>query len=331
MATTTMRGAWGRWAVALGVLAGMLAGGCARGPARPIEAYSLLGERLERPEFDAEKRKRLEQDLLAARADLAHHPDSESALIWHGRRLAYLGRYNDAIEAYTRGLVRHPNSYRLLRHRGHRFITVRRLADAVKDLSRAAELCRGAPDAIEPDGDPNPSNVARSTDHSNIYYHLGLAHYLRGEFARSELAFAQRQGLEAYNDDMIVSTSYWRYLALRRQGRAAEAAAIVAQVHPSMQILENTSYHKLCLLYAGQVDEHELLPRAGERLEGGIGYGVATFRLLNGDRDGARSLYDAVIREANPYSFGRIAAEAELRRMARPVPGRTSADGSTPE
>ena len=35
---------------------------------------------------------------------------------------------------------------------------------------------------IEPDGQPNARNIPTSTLNSNIYYHLGLAQYLKGEF-----------------------------------------------------------------------------------------------------------------------------------------------------
>lgn len=42
----------------------------------------------------------------AAAADYQADPGDEDAIIWYGRRLAYLSRYNDAIEVYSRGLVR---------------------------------------------------------------------------------------------------------------------------------------------------------------------------------------------------------------------------------
>ncbi len=67
---------------------------------------------------------------------------------------------------------------------------------------------------MEPDGLPNEQNKPRSTLHTNIWYHLGLAHYLTGDF--DEAINAYRECLKASsNDDMRVATSYWLYMALR--------------------------------------------------------------------------------------------------------------------
>jgi tetratricopeptide (TPR) repeat protein len=195
--------------------------GCAS-PRRPLpegaQAWSLLGEPLHSQEMPPERKAKLEEELAAARAVYEANPDSEEAIIWVGRRLGYVGRFNEAVEVFSDGLRKHPASYRLRRHRGHRYITLREFDKAERDLSRAAQLAHGSPDAVEPDGAPNASGRARSTDKSNIYYHLGLVHYLRGDFAEAERVFARRTGLAAFNDDMLVSTMHWRYLALRRMG-----------------------------------------------------------------------------------------------------------------
>ena len=41
------------------------------------------------------------------------------------------------------------------------------------------------PDEIEPDGAPNKYGKPRSTSHSNIWYHLALAHFVRGDYAKA--------------------------------------------------------------------------------------------------------------------------------------------------
>ena len=74
---------------------------------------------------------------------------------------------------------------RFYRHRGHRYISVRRFDEAAADLARAAELSEGVPDVVGEDGAPNAAGIPRSTSHSNIWYHLGLAYYLQGEFERA--------------------------------------------------------------------------------------------------------------------------------------------------
>src|SRR5687768_11510991 len=92
------------------------------------------------------ERARQEEQLAEAEIALARRPEGEEELIWVGRRLAYLGRFDEAQATFSRGLELHPESWKLLRHRGHRWITLRRFDRAVDDLSRAWQLCRDLPD-----------------------------------------------------------------------------------------------------------------------------------------------------------------------------------------
>ena len=106
----------------------------------PPEAWSLYGEPLQRPTLSPQRRADLDAKLDAALIDFDANPTEEDAIIWVGRRLAYLGQYREAIAMFTRGLNEHPKSYKLLRHRGHRFITLRRTSAALTDLGRAAQI-----------------------------------------------------------------------------------------------------------------------------------------------------------------------------------------------
>src|SRR5688572_12243860 len=96
------------------------------------------------PVMSEETRAQREKELAAASAA---HAD---ALIWLGRRTAYLGRYAESIEIFGDGIRRHPNDARMYRHRGHRWITLRKIDEAIRDLDKAASLIRGTPDQIEP-------------------------------------------------------------------------------------------------------------------------------------------------------------------------------------
>ncbi len=148
----------------------------------PPEATSLLGKRLvSAPQADA-VRQRNEENLAAAKTAYDTNPASADAMIWLGRRTAYLGRFRDAIAIFSQGIERHPGDARMYRHRGHRYITVRELDRAIGDLTRAASLIKDRPDEVEPDGQPNARNIPTSTLNTNIYYHLGLAHYSQGGF-----------------------------------------------------------------------------------------------------------------------------------------------------
>lgn len=269
----------------------------------------------EPPPLAEETRARLESNLTAAERDLAADPNSEEAAIWVARRLGYLGRYEEAIETLTRAAAIHPASYRILRHRGHRWITLRRFDLAVNDLTRAWELARTHPDQIEPDGAPTPGVPPRSTDHSNILYHLALAHYLRAEYAAAARLFAQAADLPLTNDDNRVSCAHWRYLALMRQSRAAEAEALLDTITPAMDVRENGAYHRLLLRYKSSPPDG--LPTEAQLADPAFAYGVAAHLMLNHrDRD-ARSVLARIIESTNPASFGHIAAEADLAAAHR--------------
>jgi len=107
------------------------------------EATSLFGKPLISTPPTGETKARLEADLAKAQAEYDRNPSSAEATIWLGRRLAYLGRFNDAIAIYTRGIQQHPDEARLYRHRGHRYITIRKFDLAIADLRRASQLIAG--------------------------------------------------------------------------------------------------------------------------------------------------------------------------------------------
>lgn len=281
----------------------------------PPEATSLLGKPLV-PAPQAEPlRQRNEANLDAAKAVYDKDPASADAVIWLGRRTAYLGRFRDAIAIFSKGIERHPDDARLFRHRGHRSITVRELDRAVADLSKAATLVKGRPDEVEPDGQPNARNIPTSSLNSNIYYHLGLAHYLKGEFDRALDAYRECLRVSK-NPDMLVATTHWLYMTLRRFDRADEASTVLAPISADMDVIENASYHKLLMLYKGANTEEALLSSAGGLDAVTIGYGVGNWHYYNGRRDQARKIFAMIVEiHASQWpAFGYVAAEAELAR-----------------
>jgi hypothetical protein len=257
-----------------------------------------------------------EQLLADAEATLAAHPDDPEAWIWKGRRLGYLGRYDDAIAVFSSGLERFPGDARFLRHRGHRLITQRRFADAEADLQRAWTLEIGRPDAIEPDGLPNAANIPTSTTQGNIGYHWGLALYLQGRFA--EAAQVYRATLPvAKHPDMEVATRYWLTLALRRAGKDDEARETM-RFRPASPLLESFAYEKLLAMMRGEIDPGVLLVEARSAESDldfpTIGYGVGAHLALVGAGERARGVLREVTSGASRAAFGFIAAEADLNR-----------------
>jgi tetratricopeptide (TPR) repeat protein len=285
-------------------------------PAAGVEATSLLGGPLRSPAPSAAFRAEQEALLAAAQKRLAEHPEELDAWIWVGRRTAYLGRHREAIGHYTQALRRFPDSPELLRHRGHRWLTVREIDRAVADLERGTQLMNGRADAVEPDGLPNARNVPTGTLASNLWYHLGLARYLKGEWSGAAAAFAAaRDAVD--NPDNLVAASYWLYLAHARGGDATAAAAVLAPIAPDLDVIENGDYHRLLLVYAGKAAPGAVLEQA--KAEGGValatvGYGLAAGELIAGRRDAAARLLGRVVAETPWGAFGHLGAEAELAR-----------------
>lgn len=279
---------------------------------------SLLGERLTPPEPAPEVRARLEAQLAAARAAYEREPDLE-ATIWYGRRLAYLARYADALAVFSGGIARFPEAHQLYRHRGHRLITTRQLAGAVADLERAAELAVGQPVLPEPDGVPNRLNLPRSNTHFNLWYHLGLAHYLGRSFERARAAYEACLGY-CDNDDSLTATVDWLWMTCRRLGDTAAADALLARITPTMDLVEDDSYHRRLLMYKGLLTPEELLvaPEGADDAALALatqGYGVGNWYLVQGDGERARAVFQRVLRAGSWAAFGCIAAEAELAAM----------------
>jgi len=289
------------------------ASGPAAKTAQRAEASSLLGAKLSTPLLSAEARSRMEGQLSEAVAVWERNPDDADALIWVGRRTAYLGRFREAIERFTQGIAQHPDDARFYRHRGHRYLTIREIDLAISDLETAVRLVDGQPDQVEPDGQPNARNIPTSTLQSNIYYHLALAYYLKRDYNRAADFWTRARDV-VRNADNLVAASNWLYLSLRRAGRDAEAAAVLRPITPGLDVIENGSYHSLLLMYKGERTPEALLADAGEGASGtSVRYGVSAWYLLNGRRRDAEQLRAAILQGADWPSFGHLAAEADSR------------------
>lgn len=285
-----------------------------QGAGKP-EVTSLAGKPLYRP-ASLPNQQKLDADLAQAERDLAARPNDPEAMIWVGRRLGYLWRFNEAIAAFTRGIAAHPDNPKLYRHRGHRYLTIREFAKGQADFEKAAQLFKGKPDEIEPDGAPNAAGKPRSTLQFNTWYHLGLAHYLQGNYDKAYDAYVECMKVST-NDDSITATSDWMWMTLMRLNRKADAAKVLERITSSMDIIENGSYHRRLLMYKGLGKPEALLDtaKADDLTVATQGYGVGNYYYVMGDRSKAREVFDKVTSSGSWNAFGYIAAEADLRRM----------------
>ncbi len=306
-----------RWLLLLSAVVALAGASVAAHPGTPTGITSLLGQPLVAPALAPEDEARMKAQLADAESRWAKDRNDADALIWVGRRTAYLGRYREAIDIFSDGIARHPADARMYRHRGHRYLTVREIELAIADFEKAAALMAGRPDEVEPDGLPNARDLPTGTLHSNVYYHLALAHYLKGEFDRAADTWVRARDAVG-NADNLVSSSHWLYLALRRAGRPGEAASVLQPITADLDVIENTEYHQLLRMYRGERTPEELLAAAGDDSGGSATrYGVSAWLLVNGRRDEAESLWKSILEGTDWPSFGHLAAEAEMARIVK--------------
>ncbi|WP_436515170.1 tetratricopeptide repeat protein [Ekhidna sp. To15] len=287
----------------------------------PTKIYNFMGEELPPKQLTESAKQKLEANLIEAKANLDANPDSLELIIWHGRRLAYLGRYLEAINAFTAGLEKFPTSYKLRRHRGHRYISTRQLDKAITDFEMAAYYSVGAPNATEPDGIPNKLNKPLGNDKFNIWYHYGLAHYLNGRYDKAISAYKKCMEFSD-NDDLLTATTYWLYMTYKKIGNAELAEPLLEPINAKMKMVENDVYLDLLLLFKGVKSADDLMKKAFPEvgsLDPTMGYGIGNWYQQQGDIDNANEVFLKVLESPSWDAFGYIAAEAELT-AAFPVP-----------
>jgi len=285
------------------------------------QALSLLGEPLFPPELPQEARATREAQLAEALQALEADPEGADALIWAGRRYAYLGEYRKAIEVFSEGIAQHPEDARFYRHRGHRFISVREFDNAIADFERAAELIAGTEDEVEPDGQPNALGIPTSTLHFNIWYHFGLAHFVKGDF-EAALPIYETCMEASIHPDSKVATAHWLYMTLRRLGHDEEARSFMAGLDLdalASDVIESGSYLDLLRLYKAseETEGTDTDTVYAESMDGAaLGYGHGNFYLYNGRTDEARAVFEEIVAAKSQWAaFGYIAAEADLARL----------------
>jgi tetratricopeptide (TPR) repeat protein len=229
--------------------------------------------------------------VAAAQDKLAADPTNVELLIALGRAQVGVLRLRDAIATFTRGIALAPENARLYRLRGHRYISSRQFERGAADLTRASQL---------------------SNDQFDIWYHLGLAHYLRRDFAQAAHAYAKAREFST-KDDQIIASSNWLYASLRRQKKDAEAAAVLERITPTMKVVEDKMYFALLLFYKGLKSESEILPEKSTDIEAAtIGYGIGNWHLYNGREERAREVFRKIVAGKEWAAFGFISAEREL-------------------
>ena len=273
-----------------------------------VQAMSLSGAPLSSPAPG----QAVLDGLATAKADYDADPGNADNIIWYGRRTAYTGDYRGAIEIFSEGVEKFPDDARMYRHRGHRYVSIREFDRAIADLEHASMLIEGTENETEPDGAPNALNIPVSSLHGNIWYHLGLAYYLKQDWDNAHRAY--KNGFNAgRNDDNRVSTTHWLYMILQRKGDPEAAAEVLDVITADMDVIENMSYHNLCLFYKGEITLSELVGDNDDSPAGAaVMYGAANWHYYNGEAEKAKEMLQSLVATSGWAGFGYIAAEVDL-------------------
>jgi tetratricopeptide (TPR) repeat protein len=260
----------------------------------PVELTSQLGRTLYGLADDGK--------ISEAQAKLAADPKNIDLILALSKAQATRRQYNEAVATDAAGLALAPTNGALLLQRGHYQLNLRKFAAAREDLQAAAE---STPDAQE------------------VFYHLGLAHFFLGEFAKASVAFGKARELSK-NDDGVISSSNWLYVSLRRAGKNAEADKVLTRIKPNVKFEDahDVFYLNLLRFYQGKKSEQEVLPAPpqGDDLDAELAfdttaYGLGNWNLTHHQPKRAKELFSTVVQGQAWNTFGFVGSELELKRM----------------
>ena len=233
--------------------------------------------------------------IARAERALAADPRNVDLILQLG--LAQMGaqQYREAIATLSRGIAIAPDNPMLYRWRGHRYLSVRELDRAMADFTRGYGL-----DSLN----------------YGILYHLGIVRFARGDFNAAADAFRRAQPL-APNAGELAGSTDWRWMALMRAGRSAEAQAMLASRPDSLPV--DNAYARRLRLYRGEIGPGQVFTPAdtADVQVATLSYGLGNWYLVRGDTARAREQFARSVRSGGWAGFGFILSEVELTRLQR--------------
>ena len=101
-------------------------------------------------------------------------------------------------------------------------------------------------------------------------------------------------------------------------GKENEADLALKDINVEMNIIENMSYHQLCLLYKGDIKIDDMMPADGDSpSSAAVAYGLANYFYYNGDKSRSDKLLQSIVAGSSWSAFGFIAAEVDLANKKR--------------
>jgi tetratricopeptide (TPR) repeat protein len=211
-------------------------------------------------------------------------------------------RMEESICLFSKALSYLPFEGLYYRYRGHRHLNVREFDEGAADLELGSRLI--------------PENW-------DVWYHLGLSYYLRGEYERAAKAYQRCLELTDTQDSMIAIVD-WYWMTLSHLGKTEQAQALLEKVSPEDDPGENVAYFKRVLLYKGVNSVEETMSFFKNEAEEEMtritcGYGFGNYLRLQGDEESAKAVWNELLALAGDsramYAFACLAAEVELGRV----------------
>jgi tetratricopeptide (TPR) repeat protein len=238
-----------------------------------------------------------ENDKALAAYDRAIALDGKNADFHRarGQALARLQRHKEAVDSCSKALELRADDAAALIDRGHYYINLKQLDLALADLNRVE---------------------AMKKDDYGLFYHLALARYLTGDFAKAAETY---DGCirTAQTPDNRTSCQAWQFLALTRAGRKADARKLLDGFAPDPNQAPSAYIDRL-LLFKGVKTEEEVaktMEKDAIQLPT-VAYSIGIWHLLNGREPKAREYFEkAITPPAQQSAFGAVASSVELGRM----------------
>lgn len=261
-------------------------------------------------EFDQSSKQWFDGDLETANIVYVSAPFKESSYSWRGRREGFLGNYAKAIEIFTEGMKLFPDSYALYRYRGYFLVRNYQYEDGIKDLRRAEELIENENVSPVQDGIPGRTNFSPSTYKRNIFYYLAESSMATGDYNTviEYMDNASESNQLRDKDDFLVSTSFYKYMAMRKLGRHEEADQLIKAIPTGLDIISSRDYYDAIQYLQGRYTRTQYVERADSL---GL-YTVAMVDMFEGRLADAKEIFTVV---TNNNHKGYWLAEVELLNL----------------
>ncbi len=176
------------------------------------------------------------------KTQLETHPKDETLWLALGNAYVAANRLEDAIDAFSEGIICNPFGVDCYHMRARKYLTLRKCEFSVADFAMAARL--------------DPDNV-------DNYYYQGVAAYMGKMYGKAEEALLKTiELMEAQHVEETAAAVDWLWMTYTAMGKTEQADAIAATIQKDTPCLaRSNSYKKRVLLYNGTIRPEDFLDR----------------------------------------------------------------------